>query len=195
MMRLTGREWILMAALVVAATMGAVLRQGQAAQIYGSQTQWHWNALVNQNTTSATWTVPSGVDLTITDIVYDFGQVNLPPGTGSYYSQGSVVVFVFDGAQSNNPTTNSTGTPSFNTGSIVTDAASIHLFDGGLGGTSPGMSSAEVSTVSHHFQTGMFFPSGNTVNLSYVNGFLPPTGNNNALPTGPVFVHMSGRLN
>ena len=185
---MTRTSWLLIFGVVVTITAGLFLwRLAPAAQIYPPHAQWHSTVSMGYFSASqVAFAVPAGVDLTITDITYD------SPGWDSQFfgfHDGEVNLTVSDGSQNPNPTNFSPPNPVTLVTPPVSDSATFRMWMQDNGWPVEDKH-CDVETISHHFQTGLFIPSGNTVVVS-----IAVTGGAPNFPPTPYIVHLNGRLN
>jgi hypothetical protein len=214
------------AVLFTAAVVSMMPERARAAYAAGS-----WHATVElQPVGSPNWTysVPSGVDLTITDIVYTFAPALQASdmyggrGFGSGLHLDGLHARVYESGPNTNPTNFSPNMPlapsnQFPVGDSAQYQVYFDLFRQPLLVTEPAYNdvfwtlrgdledeievlehkaqslefvNAHPSTVSHHFQSGLVFVSGNSLNVaaSVTGSSVIHAGNSN------VIVHLSGVL-
>jgi hypothetical protein len=181
------RHWSgFLGALAAGALFSILLWGGKESRAAYQATTWHVTATLSGNSNTTVYSVPSGVDLTVTDIVYTFSSPNL--SFADDVQTGNTTCTVYDGGTAPNPTNYAPGTPP----PAVSDSATmlwvtdmfhvpldqfademetwktVRLQRTGIDPTDP-MGHRSVlkfanlvgGTFSHHFQTGLVIPAGN----------------------------------
>ncbi len=198
------RAFIATGLAVVVGWAAFALVTAQTGKAAYNLTTVHLGGASSGNQTVTLFTVPQGQDLTITDIVYVFSNQTVG-GTG--YLEEHIQARVQDGGQNPNPTCQGNGRvedfASFRWASdeiwitfdqFTSFGASYNF----LGSNNPELLPADEEklrvtngfnqTESHHFQTGLVIPGGNTVDLTTYAG-------SSQIPlTGLVEVRISGTL-